>query len=58
MTFVHDYLSELASRDGSTVAELRRSMRCVPITDAQARERGYDDADAYTDALHEFLNGC
>ena len=56
MSFVNDYLGELASRDGSTVSELRRSMRCVPITDAQARDRGYSSAEEYADALHEFLN--
>ena len=58
MTYVHDYLSELASRDGSTVTELRRSLRPAVITDAEAIRRGYPTAAAYEQALHEFLNGC
>jgi len=56
MSFIYDYISDVAARDGADAAELRRSMRCVPITDAQAQARGYDTADAYLDALHQFLN--
>ena len=56
MSFVYDYLSELAARDGSTVSELRRSMRPAVITDESAQARGYATASEYEEALHEFLN--
>lgn len=55
-TFVNDYMSELASRDGSTVSELRKSMRPAVITDAVAQARGYRNAEDYLADLHEFLN--
>lgn len=55
-SFVHDYMSEIASRDGSTVSELRRSMRPAVITDESAREQGFDSKEKYLEAIHEFLN--
>jgi len=49
-------MSEIASRDGSTVSELRRSMRPAVITDESARLQGFDSKEKYLEALHEFLN--
>ena len=57
MSFVYDYMSELASRDGSTVSELRKSMRPAVITDTEAQSRGYRDAESYLADLHDWLNG-
>lgn len=49
-------MSEIASRDGSTVSELRRSMRPAVITDESARSQGFDSKEKYLEAIHEFLN--
>lgn len=57
MSFVYDYMSELASRDGSTVSELRKSLRPACITDAEAQSRGYRDAESYLADMHDWLNG-
>ena len=53
------YLDQLCAQTGMTEYEARRECRLAvnPITDAQARDRGYDTAQEYLDALHEFLNG-
>ena len=56
MSFVNDYLNELAARDGSTASELRKSMKPAVITDESAAAQGFESADAYREALHEFLN--
>ena len=51
------YVIQAALQTGSSVAEVQRNATPACITDAQARERGYDNAAAYEEALHEFLNG-
>ena len=56
MTF-NPYLDQLCAQTGMTQWEARRECRLAvnPITDAQARDRGYATAQEYLDALHEFL---
>lgn len=56
MSFINDYLNELAARDGSTASELRRSMKPAVITNESAAAEGFESVEAYRDALHEFLN--
>ena len=53
------YLDQLCAQTGMTEYEARRECRLAvnPITDAQARDRGYATAQEYLDALHDFLNG-
>ena len=53
------YLDQLCAQTGMTEYEARRECRLSanPITDAQARDRGYATAQEYLDALHDFLNG-
>ena len=52
------YLDQLCAQTGMTRTEARReSRRSSPITDAEAQRRGYRDADAYLEDLHDFLNG-
>lgn len=56
MSFINDYLNELASRDGSTASELRKSMKPAIINDQVATAQGFESAEAYREALYEFLN--
>ena len=53
------YLDQLCAQTGMTQWEARREVRLNvnPITDEEARKRGYASADEYLDALHQFLNG-
>ena len=52
------YLDQLCAQTGMTEWEAQREVRLSvnPITDDEARKRGYDTAEEYREALHEFLN--
>ena len=51
------YVIQAARQTGMSVAEVQRTATRRCITDEEARRRGYDTADAYEEALHDFLNG-
>ena len=53
------YVTQIARQTGMSEHEVRRESRkaAKPITDEEARSRGYRDADAYLEDLYDFLNG-
>ena len=52
------YIDQLCAQTGMDHWEARRECRRPNvITDDEARRRGYESADAYEEALHDFLNG-
>ena len=52
------YIQQLADQIGASYSEARAMCKPHIITDEEARRRGYDNASAYEEALHDFLNGC
>lgn len=51
------YVEQIAAQTGMSQWDVRRQARPACISDEEARRRGYDDAHAYEEALHDFLNG-
>ena len=51
------YIQQLVEQTGATPSEIRSALTPLIVTEEAARERGYDSAQEYEDALHEFLNG-
>ena len=58
LTLFNPYLDQLCAQTGLTLTEARRELLLTvnPVTDEVARERGYDTANEYLEALYEFLN--
>jgi hypothetical protein len=51
------YVIQAALQEGISPAEVQRTATRCCITDDEARKRGYDTAEEYEEALHDFLNG-
>jgi hypothetical protein len=56
MVVWNPYAIQAARQTGMSVAEVNRTATRAVITDEEARKRGYDTAQEYEEALHEFLN--
>ena len=57
MTSWNPYVTQIARQTGMSEAEVRRTSRRSVITDEEAQRRGYPTAEAYEEALADFLNG-
>ena len=51
------YVIHAALQDGISITEVQRTATRCCITDAEAQNRGYNTAEEYEEALHDFLNG-
>ena len=51
------YAIQAARQDGCSVRDVYRMSKPSVITDEEAIRRGYDSAEAYEQALHDWLNG-
>ncbi len=50
------YAIQATRQDGCSLRDVYRDAKPACITDEEARKRGYDNAEAYEQALHDFLN--
>ena len=56
MAIVNPYVYQIMQQTAMTESEVRKASRPTVSTHLAAQARGYESAEAYEEALHDFLN--
>ena len=57
MSSNNPYVDQIMQQTAMTEREITGAVRLSPITLEYAQSRGFDNVEAYEEAVHDFLNG-